>query len=533
MTDASQYGSDDFGQGGLNDRVAPDELLREIDLDRSEIQWRKDFIGFGREDVRRLESYQDVFAESAEQIADDFYDNLTDYEETMDVIGRSPKSVEQLKRTQSAYLVTLVNGDYGRDYFRNRACIGKLHDLLDMPMKHYLGQYGVYYDLILPLVGEQLTDSLFDRLSDAVADGGTARRYGGAIEPAQQATRETTAPGNGDRDTLKSAIKEEVDDAIQDILSLLRVINLDMQVVTDTYIHSYNQNLQEEIGQQREIRNAVETSVAEADETAGEVANRTDEINDLADSQAAAMDDVSSEVANMSATIEQIASTAEEVADTSSRAAQLADEGRGAASEAISVMERVTDSSREASTDVEQLQERIAEIDEIVEVINDIAEQTNMLALNASIEAARAGEAGEGFAVVADEVKSLAEKSQEHAREIEERVAAIQTDADQTVESLDTTITEIDRGVEEVEDAAGTLQEIANAVDKASSGIQEVSDATDDQAASTEEVASMVDDLVEQADQVAEEIEGVAAANDQQAEALKEIHQTVQRLANA
>ncbi len=81
-------------------------------------------------------------------------------------------------------------------------------------------------------------------------------------------------------------------------------------------------------------------------------------------------------------------------------------------------MEQVNASSKTTATDVRQLRERIDEIDEMVTVIDDIAEKTNLLALNASIEAARAGEDGDGFAVVAEEVKALAEESQEHASEI-------------------------------------------------------------------------------------------------------------------
>ena len=135
MSGQVQFGGIDFGQGGLNDRLDLDSLLTETDLDRAEIQWRKEFVGFDDDDVRRLEKYQELFGRHAEQIADDFYENLTDYDEAIEVMDRSPKTVEQLKRTQSAYLLTLTSGEYGLDHFRNRARIGKLHDMLDMPMK--------------------------------------------------------------------------------------------------------------------------------------------------------------------------------------------------------------------------------------------------------------------------------------------------------------------------------------------------------------------------------------------------------------
>jgi len=160
--------AESFGDGGLNDQVDVDSLMQEIDLDRGEIEWRKDFINFDEEDVARLTDLRPLFAAHTEDIAERFYENLTQYDQTVEVIGRSEKNVEQLKETQRAYFATLASGEYDYDYFRNRARIGKLHDLLEMPMKQYIGQYGVYYDLILPLLTGRTADQLTDRVQRAV-----------------------------------------------------------------------------------------------------------------------------------------------------------------------------------------------------------------------------------------------------------------------------------------------------------------------------------------------------------------------------
>lgn len=336
MSETPDYGMQDFGQGGLNDQLNVSTLTDEIGLDQDELRWRKDFIGFDEDDVDRLTKYQELFEAHAEQVADDFYENITAYEETTNVIGRSPKSVTQLKRTQSAYLTTLAGGEYGTEYFENRARIGKLHDILDMPMKQYLGQYGVYYDLILPLVGDRLKENLSTKLATALTDGGTDQIE---VEPIDTPADPTDATSHSvaDQDTFGEVIEQEVDEAIDDILAILRIINLDMQVATDTYIHSYSQQLEDELEQQQAVASDVRSSIAETKAAANDVAASSQEISTLTRDQAESMQEVSGEMADMSATIEEIASSADEVASTSAEADELSTDGQHRADEALEV----------------------------------------------------------------------------------------------------------------------------------------------------------------------------------------------------
>ena len=552
-----------FGQGGLNDQVDPDALLSDIGLDREEIQWRKDFVDFDAEDEKRLDRYADVFEAHSEEVAEMFYENITAHEETTAVIGRSPKGIEALKQTQQAYLVTLATGDYGPDYFRDRARIGKLHDVLDMPMKQYIGQYGVYYNLLVPLVTERVQDQLGEAVREAVAaeledvdvaiDGGgvaaetdldgTAETDVDAMEWAgEDGEKESEADGEqaGDLDAagLESAAVEAGISAAEDVVaegfaelhSILKLINLDMQVVADTYIHSYTEELDQTIERQREVASEVQASIDELAEAADAVANSTNEINGLAEDQRENMDQIAGEVSNLSATIEEVASSANTVAAQSQDAREMAETGQQTGEEARAAMEEVDAASEQVQADLNELQETVEEIDSIVEVINDIADQTNLLALNANIEAARAGEAGSGFAVVADEVKSLAEDSQAQAGEIEAMLEEIRENTEETVDSLADTREEIDHGVSQVEDSIDMLDEIATIVEDTVAGIEEVSEATDEQAASAEEIAAMVDQAREQAGDVATETEDVAASTEEQAASVQEIQDSVERL---
>jgi len=507
-----------FGKGGFNDQVDIDSLVREIGLDREELEWRKDFVDFDEQDVARLEALRPLFEDNTEEIAEKFYENLTQYDETVEVIGRSEKNVEALKQTQKAYFTTLASGEYDQQYFANRARIGKLHDVIQMPMKQYIGQYGVYYDLILPLLAERARKNLRTRLAGVL----------------DEALREASPDSAAVLEAIEPIIGDEIDELRADITAVLRIINLDMQVVADTYLHSYNLRLDTQVQQYeqlaREVKDDLESPLAELETAAAGVSESSKAISTLADEQSARIRSVAGEVSNMSATVEEIASSATEVEQNSQRANSLAEDGQSAATDAMDVMDDVGEAVAEVSTDVDELQSRVGEIDSVVEVINDIAEQTNILALNASIEAARAGEAGEGFAVVADEVKSLAGDSQERAQEIEDLVSAIERDTAQTVESLDETTEEIERGVDRVSEAMELLDDITEAVQETAHGIREVSDATDEQAASSEEVASMLDELVDRAETVATEAEEIATANEQQAATITEISEAVKRL---
>ncbi|MEF8782429.1 MAG: methyl-accepting chemotaxis protein [Haloarculaceae archaeon] len=272
------------------------------------------------------------------------------------------------------------------------------------------------------------------------------------------------------------------------------------------------------------------SSSDEVERASEEVADSVEEISHGAEDQSENLQEVAGEMNDMSATVEEIASSSEEVTSTASTAVQRSEAGQEYAAEATEEIESIESQADKAAMQVETLDENMDEIVEIVEMITEIAEQTNMLALNASIEAARAGEAGEGFAVVADEIKALAGEVSDATADIEQRIAAVQSTTGETVDSIEQMSQRVERGSETIEEAIEMFDDIASAVRQAESGIEEISAATDDQAASSEEVVAMVDEVSSVSQQTAAEASNVSAATEEQTASLAEISDNIKHL---
>jgi methyl-accepting chemotaxis protein len=273
-------------------------------------------------------------------------------------------------------------------------------------------------------------------------------------------------------------------------------------------------------------------SIEEIETASEEVANSIEEIAAGTDDQNERLQQVAGEMNDLSATVEEIASSAEAVAATASSAADRGETGRTHAGDASEGLESIERRAEGAAEQVQQLDAKMDEIGEIVELIGGIAEQTNMLALNASIEAVRAGEAGDGFEVVANEIKGLAEEAADATTEIEARIEEVQNTTTSTVDEMAEMRATVESGTETIEDAIEMFDDIANAVQKAEREIKEISDATDDQAASAEEVVAMVDEVTSVSQQTAAEASNVSAATEEQASSLSEASENIQQMAS-
>ncbi|EMA05476.1 methyl-accepting chemotaxis protein [Haloferax denitrificans] len=249
----------------------------------------------------------------------------------------------------------------------------------------------------------------------------------------------------------------------------------------------------------RIVADAAEESREESRSVAGSV----DDIAAGARRQSESVEEVADEMRNLSATIEEVAASADEIRHATDEAVARGDRGKRAAETAIDELAAIGERTDATVGRVEELDDRIDDITGIATKISDIAEQTNILALNASIEAARAGEAGSGFAVVADEVKALAEETQAATADIESTIEAVRAQSAATVDDITDTSERLDEGSETIQDALSALDGVVSDLEETNGSLHEISDATDSQAATSQEVVSQADGVGEISDETA------------------------------
>ena len=226
------------------------------------------------------------------------------------------------------------------------------------------------------------------------------------------------------------------------------------------------------------------TLVATINDTSVQVASSAQEtqatamhLAEAAEHQAQEINSASDRINEIAASINQVSRNSAESAEVAQRSVQIATNGAGVVRQTIAGMDSIRDQIQETSKRIKRLGESSQEIGSIVELINDISEQTNILALNAAIQAASAGEAGRGFAVVADEVQRLAERSSSATKRIESLVQTIQADTNEAVSSMEQTTSEVVAGARLAEDAGTALGEIEKVSADLSGLIQGISTA--------------------------------------------------------
>jgi twitching motility protein PilJ len=234
----------------------------------------------------------------------------------------------------------------------------------------------------------------------------------------------------------------------------------------------------------------VDGAARQTDQTAEQLAEATAE-------QSKQIEDASQAILQMAASIEEISGNAERSSDVARHSVDVAHKGGDAVRRTIDGMNTIRETIQDTAKRIKRLGESSQEIGNIIELINDIADQTNILALNASIQASMAGEAGRGFAVVADEVQRLAERSANATKQIEVLVRTIQADTNEAVVSMERSTTDVIGGALLAENAGAALEEIEQVSNQIASLVQNISGSARGQSTAAAAVTRSVDMLQE------------------------------------
>lgn len=279
---------------------------------------------------------------------------------------------------------------------------------------------------------------------------------------------------------------------------------------------------------------ALRTLVAAINETATQVSQAADQsratathLTEASERQAEEIASASAKIREMALSIEGVSKNADQLAEESQRSVAIAKKGAEAVQNTIEGMDSIREQIQETSKRIKRLGESSQEIGDIVELINDIAEQTNILALNAAIQAAMAGEAGRGFAVVADEVQRLAERSADATKQIEALVKTIQTDTNEAVISMEQSTSGVVAGAKLAEDAGSALGEIEQVSTRLADLIRNITDATREQANSAVDITDTMNVIQEITTQTSEGTNQTAASIGNLAELANDLKKSV------
>jgi methyl-accepting chemotaxis protein len=412
-------------------------LADKFGITASEQNQRKRFTRLSDEDIALLRSLQPWIEQHVDAIVDEFYTHLLTFPDAR-AFFPDDATLRRVKSTQRDYLTAIFRGEFDEAYFERRLQIGVTHERIRLVPKWYVGSFAIFQEKIITRL---------------------ATHY-----------------------TLRAGSLAKV------VIALIKVMNLDQQLAIDTYIGSLVEKLR-----------ALGLRLGEATKS---IAQETNQISTSASEQTAVATNTATGVSQTTTTVLEVRQTAEVasekarlVADIAQRTQQTSEAGRKATEATAAGMQRIREQMEAIGECMIQLSEQSRTIGDIITTVDDVAQQSNLLAVNASIEAAKAGEHGKGFSVVAQEVRSLAEQSKQATAQVRGLLGDIQKATNAAAMATEQGSKAVDVGVRQAAEAGESIRHLSESIADSAQAAMQIAASSQQQLIGMDQVSSAMEHI--------------------------------------